>query len=57
MLCCVKVLGCMLILGIVAAANMATGEAESQMHPGVAGRQTLLATVESFWSYLLIRVF
>ena len=34
MLCRAKVLGCMLVLGIVATADMATGQAETEMNPG-----------------------
>jgi hypothetical protein len=41
----VEMLGGMLILRIVAAADMPTDEADTQMHPGVTDFQTILATI------------
>jgi hypothetical protein len=38
-----EVLGGVLILGVVAAADVPTGEAEAQMDPGVAKLQAFLA--------------
>jgi hypothetical protein len=40
-----EVLACMPILGIVAAADMSASSAQAKMNPGVAHRETFLATV------------
>jgi hypothetical protein len=40
-----------LVLGAVAAAHMATLQAQSQVHPGVAHFQTLLAPLRGLWLY------
>jgi len=45
MLCGVKVLGRMLVLGAIAAAHMSADQAQAQMHPAIAHPQTLFAPV------------
>ncbi len=45
MLGLVKMLGCVLVLGRVAAPDVSTGEAKAQMNPSVAGFQAFLAAV------------
>jgi beta-lactamase class A len=47
----VKVFRGVLIFRAVAAANVATLQAQSQMHPGVAHFQTLFASPRRFWRY------
>jgi hypothetical protein len=39
------------VLGAVATAHVATLQAQSQVHPGVAHFQTLLAALRGFWLY------
>src|ERR1700733_7754296 len=41
----VEVLGGMPVLGIIAAADVAAGPAQAQVHPGVAGLQAFLAPI------------
>jgi hypothetical protein len=43
MLSCVEMLPCMLIRGGIAAADVAAGETQAQMHPGRADSQAILA--------------
>jgi hypothetical protein len=43
----VKMLGGMLVFGIVAAAHMAAGKAETQMDPGVSHLKAFLAAVSA----------
>jgi hypothetical protein len=43
----------MLIFGIVAAADMATDQAQAQMHPGVAHLQTFLASFRCSGGHIL----
>jgi hypothetical protein len=45
-----KVLCGVLVFRAVAAAHVATLQAQSQMHPGVAHFQTLFASTRRFWS-------
>ena len=43
----VEMLGGMLILRIVAAADMTTDETDTQMHPGVSDSQAILASIRA----------
>jgi hypothetical protein len=43
----IEVLQSVRVLRVLAAADVAAGEAQAKMYPGVAGLQTLLATVAS----------
>ena len=45
MLGLVKMLGGVLVLRRVAAANMPTGQTEAQMHPAISGFQTVLTSI------------
>jgi hypothetical protein len=47
----VKVLRGVLVLRAVATTHVATFQAQSQVHPGVAHFQTLLAALRGFWLY------
>jgi hypothetical protein len=48
----VKMFCGVLVLRAVAAPHVATLQAQSQMHPGVAHFQTLFASLGRFWFYL-----
>ena len=51
----VEMLGGMLILGIVAAANMATDQTDPQVHPAISDSQTILTAIRTWrdLSYLV----
>jgi len=46
-----------LVLRVVAAADMAAGKAHPQVHPSVAGLDTILANRDVFWMNLLYLIF
>jgi hypothetical protein len=46
---CMKVFGCMLVLGIVATADMTARKTQSQVYPLVAGFQAFFAALRRFW--------
>lgn len=54
MLGSLEVFSGMLVLGDIATANVATAQAQPQMHPTVAGRQTFFATVGSLRSNVFV---
>ena len=55
MLRCVKMPGCMLVRRVVAAAHVATLEAEAEVNPRAAGGEALLATLGRVWCHVAHR--